>query len=174
MATSSAADIETFLTGLAGKDRSNIEKHLAACDAEPDPTHGKLWRRLAVGLRRLAPLPVQTVGQHAVQFFIADGKYRMQVFALEDARDGRLMVYLPDILAEAEKAGAPLGVLKPESLDAANTPNPSPHIKHMLGWNRKAVRLTLATRATPQQISAAETLCALAADRWSKAGKNGK
>ena len=174
MATSSAADMETFLTGLAGKDRSNIEKHLAACDAEPDPTHGKLWRRLAVGLRRLAPLPVQTVGQHAVQFFIADGKYRMQVFALEDARDGRLMVYLPDILAEAEKAGAPLGVLKPEALDAANTPNPSPHIKHMLGWNRKAVRLTLPTRATPQQISAAEALCALAADRWAKAGKNGK
>ena len=174
MATSSAADMETFLTGLAGKDRSNIEKHLAACDAEPDPTHGKLWRRLAVGLRRLAPLPVQTVGQHAVQFFIADGKYRMQVFALEDARDGRLMVYLPDILAEAEKAGAPLGVLKPEALDAANTPNPSPHIKHMLDWNRKAVRLTLPTRATPQQISAAETLCALAADRWANAGKTSK
>jgi hypothetical protein len=174
MATIDAADMETFLTGLAGKDRSNIEKHLAACDAEPDPTHGKLWRRLAVGLRRLAPLPVQTVGQHAVQFFIADGKYRMQVFALEDGRDGRLMVYLPDILAEAEKVGAPVGVLKPEALDANNTPNPSPHIKHMLGWNRKAVRLTLLTRASPQQIAAAETLCALAADRWSSGGKNGK
>ena len=166
MATTDAADMETFLTGLAGKDRSNIEKHLAACDAEPDPQQGKLWRRLAVGLRKLAPLPVQTVGQHAVQFFIADGKYRMQVFALEDGRDGRLMIYLPDILAEAEKAGAPLGVLKPEALDAANTPNPSPHIKHMLGWNRKAVRVTLLTHASSQQVSATEKLCALAADRW--------
>jgi hypothetical protein len=174
MATSDVADMETFLTGLAGKDRSNIEKHLAACDAEPDPNHGKLWRRLAVALRRLAPLPVQTVGQHAVQFFIADGKYRMQVFALEDARDGRLIVYLPDILAAAEKAGAPLGVLKPESLDAANTPNPSPHIKHMLGWNRKAVRLTLPTRASQQQVAAAETLFSIAAGRWANAGKNGK
>jgi len=174
MPTTDAADMETFLTGLAGKDRSNIEKHLAACDAEPDPTHGKLWRRLAVALRKHAPLPVQTVGQHAVQFFIADGKYRMQVFALEDARDGRLMVYLPDILAKAEKAGAALGVLKPEALDAANTPNPSPHIKHMLGWNRKAVRLTLPTRASPQQVNAAESLFAIAAEGWAakKAAKS--
>ena len=171
MATSDAADMETFLTGLAGKDRSNIEKHLAACDAEPDPAHGKLWRRLAVGLRRLAPLPVTTVGQHAVQFFIADGKYRMQVFALEDGRDGRVIVYLPDILAEAEKVGAPVGVLKPESLDASNTPNPSPHIKHMLGWNRKAVRITLLTHASAQQVSATEKLCDLAAGRWAKAAK---
>lgn len=171
MATTDAADMETFLTGLAGKDRSNVEKHLAACDAEPDPMHGKLWRRLASTMRKLAPLPVQTVGQQAVLFFIADGKYRMQVFALEDARDGRLMIYLPDILAEAEKAGAPLAVLKPEALDAANTPNPSPHIKHMLGWNRKAVRVTLLTHASAQQVSAAEKLCALAADRWVKTAK---
>jgi hypothetical protein len=173
MATSDVADMETFLTGLAGKDRSNIEKHLAACDAEPDPTHGKLWRRLAVSLRKLAPLPVTTVGQHAVQFFIADGKYRMQVFALEDARDGRLMIYLPDILADVHKAGASaVAALQPESLDSANTPNPSPHIKHMLGWNRKAVRVTLPTRATSQQISATETLCTLAADRWAKSAKS--
>ena len=66
MAISDVADIDTFLTGLAGKDRSNIEKHLAAIDAQPDPSHGKLWRRLAVTMRRLAPMPVQTVGQHAV------------------------------------------------------------------------------------------------------------
>ena len=171
MASSDAADMDAFLTGLAGKDRSNIEKHLAACDAEPDPGHGKLWRRLAAGLRKLAPMPVQTVGQHAVQFFIADGKYRMQVFALEDARDGRVMVYLPDILADAEKAGAPLGVLKPEVLDAANTPNPSPHVKHMLGWNRKAVRVTLLTHASSQQVSALEKLCALASERWAKSAK---
>ena len=171
MAISDVADIDTFLTGLAGKDRSNIEKHLAVIDAEPDPNHGKLWRRLAVTMRRLAPMPVQTVGQHAVQFFVADGKYRMQVFALEDGRDGRVMIYLPDILADAEKAGAPLGVLTPEVLDAANTPNPSPHIKHMLGWNRKAVRITLLTHAGQQQVSATEKLCDLAAGRWAKAAK---
>src|ERR671914_2468396 len=84
-----ATEMDTFFTGLSAKDRSNIEKHLATCDAEARPEHGKLWRRLALALRRLAPLPVQTVGQHSVQFFVPDGKYRMQVFAMEDARDGR-------------------------------------------------------------------------------------
>ena len=173
MATSDVADMETFLTGLAGKDRSNIEKHLTAVDAEPDPTHGKLWRRLAVSLRKLAPLPVTTVGQHAVQFFIADGKYRMQVFALEDARDGRLMVYLPDILADAQKSGgAALASLQPEALDSANTPNPSPHIKHMLGWNRKALRLTFPAIVNGPQLAAAEALCEVAAKSWAKKEKS--
>ena len=206
-------DMDTLLTGLSAKDRSNIEKHLAACDAEPSPQHGKIWRRLAVALRRLAPLPVQTAGQHAVQFFIPDGKYRMQVFALEDGNNGQLMVYLPDVLAEAQKSGllskrgAKAGgdvaaaasadvstasgsvittaggggaqeyairgakgvVLRLEALDAANTPNPSAHVKNMLGWNRKALRVTLLTVSPPEQIAATEQLCALAAKSW--AGK---
>jgi hypothetical protein len=42
----------------------------------------------------------------------------------------------------------------------------------MLGWNRKAIRLTLPTRASPQHIAAAESLCALAADRWANKAKN--
>ena len=199
------ADMETFFTGVGAKDRSSIEKHLAAVDAQPHPAHGQLWRRLAVSLRKLAPMPVQTVGQHAVQFYIADGKYRMQVFALEDARDGRLRIYLPDVSTEAVKAGlltkpvAPAaprrargvaagptdappaavdhgreyGVkgakgesLRLESLDANNTPNPAPHVKHMLGWNRKALAITLLTNANSDQVAAAEALCALAAKKW--------
>jgi hypothetical protein len=207
------ADMESFFTGVGAKDRSSIEKHLAALDAQPHPAHGQLWRRLAVSLRKLAPMPVQTVGQHAVQFYIADGKYRMQVFALEDAKDGRLKIYLPDVTAEAIKAGlltkpaaaaaaprrasgvaaGPVGgasgadgtapaaadhgreygvkgakgeSLRLESLDASNTPNPAPHVKHMLGWNRKALAITLLTAATPDQVSAAEGLCALAAKKW--------
>ena len=213
-------DLDTLLAGLAAKDRSNIEKHLAACDAEPSPAHGKLWRRLAVALRKLAPLPVQTAGQHAVQFFIPDGKYRMQVFALEDGNNGQLMIYLPDVLAEAQKSGllskrgakAPGEVaagaegsggaasssssasgpgatttvggigpqeyairggkgvaLRLEALDAANTPNPAAHVKNMLGWNRKALRVTLLTVSPTDLIAAAEALCALAAKKW--AGK---
>ncbi|HZN65125.1 MAG TPA: hypothetical protein VFB66_07460 [Tepidisphaeraceae bacterium] len=207
------ADMEAFFTGVGAKDRSSIEKHLAAVDAQPHPAHGQLWRRLAVSLRKLAPMPVQTVGQHAVQFYIADGKYRMQVFALEDAKDGRLRIYLPDVSADAVKAGllskpvapaparrassvaaGPVGgttgtdaaapaadhgreygvkgakgeSLRLESLDANNTPNPAPHVKHMLGWNRKALAITLLTNATPDQVSAAESLCALAAKKWVK------
>ena len=214
-------DLDSLLTGLAAKDRSNIEKHLAACDAEPSPAHAKIWRRLAVALRKLAPLPVQTAGQHAVQFFIPDGKYRMQVFALEDGNNGQLMIYLPDVLADAQKSGllskrgakAPAEVaagadgsgsgsgasastssgpgatttvggagvqefairggkgtaLRLEALDASNTPNPAAHVKNMLGWNRKALRVSLLTVSPAEQIAAAEALCALAAKKW--AGK---
>ena len=42
----------------------------------------------------------------------------------------------------------------------------------MLGWNRKAVRVTLPNRVA-EQVAAAETLFAIAAGRWSS-GKNGK
>src|SRR5947207_1782043 len=51
------------------------------------------------------PHALQTAGQQAVQFFIADGKYRKQVFALEDPRDGRILIYTEDVLPAALKAG---------------------------------------------------------------------
>ena len=202
----SAASFAAFLEGLGSRDRQNIEKHLAACDADPDPTHGRAWRQMAAMLRRLAPMPVNTVGQQIAQFFIPDGKYRMQVFALEDKRDGTLVLYLPDVLELAMKkkvlakppakrgkvAGtaddddddAPAGVqvveypireskgetLRVEALDAANTPDPPAHMRHMLGWNRKALRLTVPVGA-PAQAAAAEAMCELAALSWAaKAG----
>ena len=39
----------------------------------------------------------------------------------------------------------------------------------MLGWNRKALRITLLTTASEGELEAAEKLCALAAKRWSAA-----
>ena len=191
--------MEEFFKNVSAKDRTGVEKHLAIIDAEPDAAHGRIWRHLAKTLRRLAPLALQTAGQHAVQFFVADGKYRMQAFALEDQRDGKILVYLPDVLEEASKArvlraptkaaasaagaagsaasipeyavaGGGAGTrLRIEALDAANTPNPAPHYKHMLGWNRKALRITILTTAGEAEIEAAEKLCTLAAKRW--AGK---
>ena len=197
--------MEEFFKNVSAKDRTGVEKHLAVIDAEPDAAHGRIWRRLAKMLRRLAPLALQTAGQHAVQFFVADGKYRMQAFALEDQRDGKIQIYLPDVLAEATKAkvikaptktasaaasasasgagalagaspipeyvfgGAAGGRLRIEALDAANTPNPAPHYKHMLGWNRKALRITLLTTAGEAELDAAEKLCNIAAKRWAAA-----
>ena len=190
--------MEDFFKNVSAKDRTGVEKHLAVIDAEPDSAHGRIWRRVAKTLRRLAPLAVQTAGQHAVQFFVADGKYRMQAFALEDQRDGKIQIYLPDVLEEAAKArvlrapakaasasasaGGPAGSapaapeyavagaagtrLRIEALDAANSPNPAPHYKHMLGWNRKALRITLLTTASEAEIEAAEKLCTIAAKRW--------
>ena len=101
-----------------------------------------------------SPLPVQSSGKQAWQYFIPDGKYRMQVFALEDPGDGTLQIYLPDILDAAIKKKVIKKTPEPDqfiavetgtkiridALDSANTPQPPPHFKHMLGWNRTVSR----------------------------------
>ena len=200
MSRSDAKELEAFLAALAAKDRLNVERHLAAIDEGPSPTHGKLWRQIAVALRRLAPHTAQTIGQHVVQFFIADGKYRKQVFALEDQRDGAIHVYLPDVLAAATKEkliGKPMEAddladvgedevaptvplrypivgkkneaLQIDALDASNTPEPPNHFKNMLGWGRKALRVTIPTAAAGNQAAAVVAMAQIAGRAWEKA-----
>ena len=86
---------------------------------------------------------------------------------MEDNNDGKIAIYTPDVLAEAEKlkltGDDQPGRLFVEQLDASNTPNPSPHFKNMLGWNRTAMKITLPTSATEMQLRAAEQICELAA-----------
>jgi hypothetical protein len=50
----------------------------------------------------------------------------------------------------------------------SNTPDPPSHMKPMLGWNRKALRITLTPKSGPQ-VDAVEALCNLASKSW--AGK---
>jgi len=176
-------DFNSWLAALGARDRVNLERHVAALEAEP--VHSTLWRRISRSIATLAPHAASTTGQQAVQFFIADGKYRMQVFALEDNRDGKIMIYAVDALDDAYKAdlfgkpakdnpsslpilAAPGQTLTVETLTAADTPNPSPFYKHMLGWNRKALRITLPVGSSDAQVSAAESLCAIAAIKWAK------
>jgi hypothetical protein len=182
--SSQEMDVETRLANMlataGARDRVNIEKHLAVLDAEPEAGHGQLWRRIAAKLAELAPLPVHTAASQVVLFFIADGKYRMQVFALEDMRDGLLTVYLPDVMTKAVREklivkdgdhyaapGAAKKLLTVQQMDASNTAHPPEYVKHMVGWNRKAVKMTLQT-SDPDgpQVAVAEKLCALAAKQW--------
>src|SRR5436190_1805553 len=65
----------------------------------------RLPSRQVCALATLAPHAAKFVGRQTVQFYIADGKYRMQVFALEDLQDGNFTVYCPDVLEEAVRAG---------------------------------------------------------------------
>ena len=174
------ATLEDVLARSGARDRANIEKHIAACEAEPTADHAKLWKRLASKIASLAHMPVQTVGLQAVLFFIPDGKYRMQVFALEDKNEGQVLLYLPDVLAAAVKnkiiqkiagdeyaaGGSKDQPFTIQALDASNTSDPPPHIKNMIGWNRKAVRVILKTNSPDAQISAAEAMCDLAAVKW--------
>ena len=141
------AELDEFLAKLAARDRQNVDRHLLAADAEAEPDHAKLWRRIARSMFTLSPHAVTTIGQQALLFFIADGKYRMQVFAVEDPRDGRLLIYTGDVTKEAMKAGVLAAPAKGdasagyivvadksqrliiETLDANNTPNPHPWYK---------------------------------------------
>src|SRR5205809_1788973 len=103
--TNVEADVsDTFFAGLSAKERASVEKHLALIEAEPEPGHAKAWRRLVTKLRKLAPKAMKAYGQNILQFFIADGKYQMQVFSLEDNKDGQLVIYLPDVITEGIKA----------------------------------------------------------------------
>jgi hypothetical protein len=184
-----ATPLDEVLARAPVKDRGSIQRHLAACDAEPDPRHAATWRRLALVMGTLAGTPLQTValettGHHATLFFIADGKYRMQVFTLEDRKDGLLAVYLPDVLEAAVKAKAlskkgdvyacggtskrPIEVVQ---IDASNTPDPPRHYKNLIGWNRKAIRLTIDLRGEADaeaHATTAEALLRLAAKQWIK------
>ena len=180
-----------FLAKLAPKDRVSAEKRINALEAGPDPARAHLWRRLACTLMTLAPHAAKLVGLQTVQFYVADGKYRMQVFALEDPQDGNMMVYCPDVLEAGSKTGvlgpsarlpgqAPEGEarvyavagsrepIRVETLDKSSA-NPAPHFKDMLGWNRKALRIIVPAAATPAQVSAVEGLCALSAQKWTVA-----
>lgn len=171
---------DAFLAKLGTRDKVNVEKVLATAETA-NKRHVDVWKRLATTLFNLSPHAVQTSGQQAVRFFIADGKYRLQCFALEDQQDGKLCVYTNDVLSAAVKKKlieedddtesevpiyfAPkdedtrIGI---ESLNAGNSGNAPEHYKHMLGWNRKALRITVPTTATDKQVGLVELLCALA------------
>ena len=173
---------ETFLSTLGERDRRNFRNHLSACEAEHDSPRATLWKRLSCTLGALAGKPARTTGKRAVQFFVADGQYLMQLFALEDPHDGTLVVYAPDALGAAVEAGVlrgPVSVgadvllyevrglagvnLRVEVLSAAKTVDAPEYYRHLLGWKRRALKVTLRTTAGQAQVSACEALCRLAA-----------
>lgn len=186
-------DFSEFLAKLAPKDRASAEKRVALLEAGPDPARARVWRRLACTLMKLAPHAAKLVGQQTVQFYVPDGKYRMQVFALEDLQDGQVTVYCPDVAEAAQRAGllgkstrvpgqpeesdarvyavgAGKEPLRVETLDK-NSTNPAAHFKDMIGWNRRALRVTLPPAASPAVVEVVELLCAIAAQRFALASQ---
>jgi len=169
---------EAFLAKLTSKDRLSAERRVQVLEAEPDPGRAHLWRRLVCAMMTLAPHAAKFVGKQTVQFYVQDGRYRKQVFAMEDLQDGHFTLYCPDVLEGAIASGllapAPDAAqymyrgagshypLRIEQLDGDSI-NPGSHFKDMTGWNRKALRITLPASAAEGQVEAAEMLCALAA-----------
>jgi hypothetical protein len=170
-------DFEAFLAALSPKDRVNAQKRVEVLEAEPDSSRVRLWKRLTSALMTLAPHAAKLLGRQMIQFYIADGRYRMQVFAFEDLQDGHFTIYCPDVLQEATRAGLILGaeegdpnvhrlgaggVLFIEALDKDSL-NSAPHFKDMVGWNRKALRIVLPPSPSASQVEATELLCGIAA-----------
>lgn len=176
-------DYDALLGCFSDKDRSTFERQLATFELKQGAAPAQRWKRLAQVLMTLAPNPAKISSGHAMQFYIPDGKYRKQVFALHGLADGTVAVYAPDVLAEAISEGflrktSDEGnqyrlpdfpqTLEIEPLDG-KTPNPDPVYKDMTGWNRKAIRLNLPPSATEEQLAAVEYLCNLAAADWAGA-----
>jgi hypothetical protein len=171
-----------LLASFGDKDRGNLERQIQVYETKLGTDPADRWRRLACVLRTLSPGAAKLAGSNAMQFFIPDGKYRKQVFAMQAAAEGTFAVYAPNVLSEAIDAGL-LSASKrmddgnsyrigksDESLQIdrldGKTPNPDAFYKDMTGWNRKAIRITLPTQPSETQIKATEQLCALAAQEW--------
>jgi hypothetical protein len=175
-------DFTTFLSKLATKQRSNAEFNARRGETETTGHRADAWRRLACALMTLAQHATKMNGRDSVEYYIPDGKYRMQVFAIEDLRDGVIQIYCGNVLDEAikakilskHKAGAAANTyeiagtphtLVIEMLDGT-TRNPGIHFKNMLGWNRKALRISLPADGNDTQITAVEHICAMSAEKW--------
>ncbi|HEX8523728.1 MAG TPA: hypothetical protein VF669_15845 [Tepidisphaeraceae bacterium] len=172
---------EEFLGKLSPRDRAAAERRVAALEAQPDAAHAALWQRLTCTLMTLAPHAAKLVGKQTLQLYVADGKYRKQVFALEDLQDGKFTVYCPDVLDEAIRCGlleqAPgqssheyvttsgKHPLRIEQLDSKSL-NPAAHYKDLTGWNRTALRITLPPSSTSEQLEATELICAIASHHF--------
>ena len=169
---------EAFVARLSVKTRAAEQKHVELCEADAAQGYGELWKRLAVALDFLAPYATETAGHQALKFHIPDGKYRQQVFALEDGRNGTLSVFLPDVSARAlaEKLIVPgdgTAFRIPGSSDAAVTleiiTSDTPDMavcKPMLGWGRRALRANIAITADDKQLKVIERLCEFATETW--------
>src|SRR5438067_1405859 len=155
------ADFSLFLEKLAAKDRAKVEKQVVACEAAGT---AELWKRLACTLMTLAPHQPKVNAQQSIQFYVADGRHRKQVFALEDSGNSTLTVYCHDVMDQAVKARLlqPATELGPDDntyrivgtgdtlfIDRidGDVINPTEFFKHMVGWNRRALRIKLPVTA---------------------------
>jgi hypothetical protein len=169
--------LEPLVAMASVSDRRKIIKHYETCEAEGERGHADKWKRLAATLARLSPKALTTIGSLSLKFYRADGKYRKQVFALEDLRTGKITVYAANVMKSAlskhlisrpQAAGSfDYGVpgtdevIEVEPLETTNADPPL--YKDMLGWNRTAMRITIPATATEMQLRATEQLCELAA-----------
>lgn len=175
-------DYPALLASLSEKDRTTLTRQLQAYETRLGMASAQRWCEFAGALAGLAPARPRFAGANALQFYIPDGKYRRQVFALQVLADGSWDVYAPDVLDQAVELGllsrhgrdedastyyrnASADVFMIDRMDG-KTPAPDALYKDMTGWNRRAVRIKLPTNARDAQLVTTRELCALAAKQW--------
>lgn len=174
-------DPEAAIDKLGARGSTPLARRLAAAEAAL-PKRAQAFRDIAVRLITWAPNRVRTL-QRAVLFYVPDGAYQMQVFAIDDAQDNSLVVCCEDVLTTATASGllaarpGESGVytiegskqtLTIERLDG-KTENPPAYINAMTGWNRRAMKIILPADVTATQVEAALLVCALTAQTWKTA-----
>lgn len=169
---------------LSAKERQNAQQHLEQLRAE-DGARADQWERMACTLFTLAPDFPRFVGQKAMQFSIPDGRYKLQVFALQSGDKGVTHVYCPDVLAEAIEMGAVRagkagerphlvgGTTALVGVDQVVAEAPGEQrvadcVRPMLGWGKKALHVGLTPDMPASLLDATEILCAIAALKWAK------
>lgn len=174
---------DEVIARLAGTGRASVERHLIKC--EKNAQHVLLWKYLVGLLGRLTPVAMPTAGTLAIRFFVPDGKFKMQLFALEDLQNNELGLYCKDVRKAAISenvldrpksssniyqivGGQADEWLSIETLTAAGTVSAPEYYKHMLGWNRTAIRIALPMIPTDAQMWAFEEICKLAAGQQSQ------
>jgi hypothetical protein len=173
-----AQQYETFLGQLSVKGLATVQKHDELYEAEGAQELEALWKRLAGGLGKLAGHATEVQGQIAVKFYIADGKYRQQVFAIEDARQGMIILYLPDVVQLAIKQKVLTAGVSEHQFKVRGETEPVQLVpidaetkdltacKGMVGWGRRALRAEFTLQTPEAHTHAVERLCELAAQQW--------
>jgi hypothetical protein len=177
---------DAFVARLSRKSLASVEAHVEACEGNADIGYGRQWKRLASMLGKLAGHAIEASGQHVLRFYIADGKYRQQVFTLEDARKGTIQLFLPDIIdlaiarhllaapKEGDRAysvpGQPDVIVDIDRITSESKDVPE-FVRPMLGWGRRALKITLQAQGEDDRLQAVGRLCDLAAEAWPKASE---
>lgn len=174
----SSQPYEAFLQQLSVKGRATIEKHDKRCGEDGLQGYCDLWKRLAGVLAGLAGHATEVLGQQTVKFYIADGKYKLQVFALQGTPQGTLAIYIPDVAKLAIKRHIVSGGSEPDSYKVRGCDEPLrlepinaqtqdlTACKAMVGWGRQALRADLNENTDEKQVRAVETMAQLAAEKW--------
>ncbi|HVX85247.1 MAG TPA: hypothetical protein VH253_10720 [Phycisphaerae bacterium] len=174
---------DAFLARLSRKSLASVQAHLEATEGHEELGHGRQWKRLAAMLAKLAGHAIEASGQHVLRFYIADGKYRQQVFTLEDMRKGMIHVFLPDVLDAAvarkiliapheEDHTFALGAAPGTRIEVERISSESKEVpefcKPMLGWGRRALRMSISATGDDTVQQVIWELGQLAAEGWPK------